>query len=441
MPYRTPDSKFHVVRLWLKPGMGVKRHVVLLLFATLLIIFGFILFFLWLSTYNNKLFAEPLKLILHSDSWKKYGSIVSFLIFVLGLFFSSISIARLNKSLLSHWKPTTHNPAKVISSRLNLAKGTKIVALGGGTGLSNLLRGLRKYSSNITAVVAVSDDGGSSGRLRTAFDMPAPGDISDCLAALSDHESQVSALMQYRFKRGDELKGHTFGNLLITTLTEVEGDFEEAINSMNSLLALTGKVYPATPEPVVLKAVKETGDEITGESKFAKKPGAVREVRLEPSQPKATKEVLAAIFDADLIILGPGSLFTSTIPPLLVPAIAEAIVKSNAELIYIANIMTELGETDGMSVFEHVRAIYNHLGRYPDRLIVNSSPVDSFRLEQYQKESAEVSIFDINDFKDLSIKITELPLLSHGQLAQHDSDKLAEWLASHAKHINTNKKG
>ncbi len=421
------------MRLWLKPGMGVKRHLALLVIATLLLTSGFVLLLLWLYAYNQKMLTPSMKSFFNSNFWLFYGNMVSIIAIVIGLFLSAIAIARLNSSLLSHWKPENHGTAQVISQKLNLSKGPKIVALGGGTGLSNLLRGIRKYSSNITAVVAVSDDGGSSGRLRSAFDMPAPGDINDCLAALSDYEDDVSALLEYRFTRGEELQGHSFGNLMITTLTEVEGSFAEAIKTMNSILNITGAVYPATEEAVILKAKKRSGKIIVGESQLAKSSGAIHKVQIEPTDVKVLSEVRTAILEAELIILGPGSLFTSTIPPLLVKGIQEAINNCHAELVYISNIMTEVGETDGMNAFDHIQAIYEHLGRYPDRLIVNSKPIDKDRLELYQKEGAQVVGFDEADFKELNIKLSQLAILGHGQHAQHDSDKLAQWLASYAK--------
>jgi len=425
-----PNKKLKLMRLWLTPGMGVKRHLALLVLATIILTSGLVFLLLWFYGYNQQMLTPSMKSFFKSYFWLHYGNIVSIFSILLGMFLSAFAIARLNNSLLSHWKPHSHNTAQVISQKLNLAKGPKIVALGGGTGLSNLLRGIRKYSSNITAVVAVSDDGGSSGRLRTDFNMPAPGDINDCLAALSDYEDDVSNLLEYRFSRGKELKGHTFGNLMITTLTEVEGSFEQAIKVMNSILNITGSVYPATDEAVVLKALKRSGALISGESQLAKSSGAIKKVMLEPPDAKANIEVIKAISNADLIILGPGSLFTSTIPPLLIKDIREAINTSSGELIYISNIMTEVGETDGMTTFDHVQAIYDHLGCYPDRVIVNSSPIDETRLEHYQREGAEVVYFDEDRFNALNIKISHWPILSHGQHAQHDSDKLAKWLAN-----------
>ncbi len=422
-----------ILRLWLIPGMRVKRYVSVAVIGTLFLMIGVILGVLWILQERREVLSTPLEQVLVSNSWHIWGGWISLLTVFAGLGLSITAVARLNRSLLSNWFPRPKEAAYVLSQRLSLAKGPKIVAIGGGTGLSNLLRGLRNFSSNLTAVVTVSDDGGSSGRLRSAFNMPAPGDISDCLAALSDNESELSRLLEYRFLRGNELKGHTFGNLFITTLTEVEGDFGQAIRTLNALLNLTGAVYPATPEAVSLHAEKVSGTHVVGESNMRLVEGAVKKLSIEPAHPPPTPEVLNAIIDADLIVLGPGSLFTSTLPPLLVPAIRRAMQGTHASILYVCNIMTEAGETNGFNAFDHVQAIYNHLGRYPDKVIINGTPVDEARLMRYQKENAEVVNYDQAAFEALGIELLPLPLLGSGPHAQHDSLTLANWISDLAK--------
>ncbi len=422
-----------IMRLWLIPGMKVKRYVSVAALGTLILIVGVIFGALWLLEEQRDVVAIPLEQILISDGWHRWGGWLAFIASLVGISLSILAVARLNRSLLSNWFARPKEAAVVLSQRLSLAKGPKVVALGGGTGLSNLLRGLRKYSSNITAVVTVSDDGGSSGRLRSAFNMPAPGDISDCLAALSDNESELSRLLEYRFSRGNELKGHTFGNLFITTLTEVEGDFGQAIRTLNALLNLTGAVFPATPEVVSLHATKVSGEQVVGESTMRLVDGAVQALTIEPANPPPTPEVLGAIVDADVVVLGPGSLFTSTLPPILVPAIRRTLQGSSAKLIYICNIMTEAGETDHFTAFDHVQAIYNHLGRYPDQVIVNSSLLDETRIESYKLEKAEVVKVEPEKFKAAGIELLSIPLLSSGQQAYHDSLTLAHWINEFAK--------
>lgn len=419
--------------LWLTPGMGVKRHVALAVAGTLLLIVGVVAGALWALAGNRQALSQPIENVLVSSLWQSFGGWLALLGALLGVTLAVVAIGRLNRSLLSNWMARPRDAAVVLHKRLSLAKGPHIVAIGGGTGLSTLLRGLRHITSNLTAVVTVSDDGGSSGRLRTAFNMPAPGDLSDCLAALSDNELEVSRLLQYRFQRGDELAGHTFGNLFITTLTEVEGDFGRAIRVLNSLLNLTGSVYPVSPEPIALTVVKTSGERVTGESKVRTVGGAIAQAMIEPANPEVTPEVVGSLLNAQLVVLGPGSLFTSTLPPLLVPGVRRALLQTKARIIYICNIMTEAGETDGFSTFDHVRVLYEALGRYPDTVVVNSSPVDAARRESYALEGAAVVSFDPVRFEGSGIEIVTLPLLSDGPHAQHDAARLAKWLGEPAR--------
>ena len=429
-------EQFRIMRLWLTPGMGVKRHVFVAVGGTILMIIGVISSVLWILRTDREVISAPIEEVLVGNTWRSYGGWLSLFIVLVGVIIAISAVARLNRSLLSNWMSRPREAALVLHERLTLSKGPRVVAIGGGSGLSNLLRGLRFYTSNVTGVVTVSDDGGSSGRLRTAFNMPAPGDLSDCLAALSDNESEVSRLLEYRFQRGNELQGHTFGNLMITTLTEVEGDFGKAIQTLNRILNLTGAVYPVTPEAVALTAYKTSGERVVGESNVRNVPGAVQKVTIEPSQPSPTPEVIQEILSADLIVLGPGSLFTSTIPPLLIPATRRALNSTRAKLVYVCNIMTEAGETDGFDAFDHVKAIFHHLGRYPDIVVVNSTPVDEERQKRYREENAGVVSLNEAAFSRTGIVLEQVPLLGEGLHAQHDSQELARALITLAKVAN-----
>lgn len=420
-------------RLWLTPGMGVKRHVALAVAGALLLVVGVVGGVLWLFHGRRRVLSSPIERVLVSSTWHDVGGYLSLIVAVLGVLLAILAVRRLNRSLLSNWMPSPSQAAVVLHRRVSLAKGPRMVALGGGTGLSNLLRGLRDHTSNLTAVVTVSDDGGSSGRLRAAFDMPPPGDLTDCLAALSDNELEVSRLLQYRFARGDELMGHTFGNLLIATLTEVEGDFGQAIRVVNRLLNLSGAVYPVTSRPVTLLVTKETGEAIRGESRTRECPGPARAVALEPEQPDAVPEVVDAVLRADLAVLGPGSLFTSTLPPILVPGVRRALLDSDALLVYVCNIMTEAGETDGFDAYDHVDALARHLGRLPDLVVLNNTPVDEARLEAYRAEGASAVEPALERFGEAGVEVLRLPLLGTGPLAQHDSERLASWLVELAR--------
>ena len=416
------------LRFWLTPGMGVKRYVLAAVVGTLILVIGAVAGVLWLFGDNRQTISQPLEDVLVSQPWRAYGGWISLLIVLGGAAAAALAVGKLNRSLLSNWLPRPHEAARLLHHRLQLARGPHVVAIGGGTGLSNLLRGLRQHTSNLTAVVAVSDDGGSSGRLRAAFDMPAPGDLSDCLSALSDNELEVSRLLEYRFERGDELEGHTFGNLLITTLTEVEGDFGRAARVLNRLLNLSGSVYPVTAQPVSLRVEKVDGSVVQGESRLREAPGAATRVSVVPTAPHALPEVVSALYRADLVVLGPGSLFTSTLPPVLVPEVRRALQEGQATVVYVCNIMTEAGETDGFSVSDHVVAIERHVGRWPDVVVVNDRPVDAARLKAYAAEDASVVADDADTLTERGIAVERLPLLGEGPHAQHDSARLAAWL-------------
>ena len=417
-------------RYWLVPGMGVKRHVTWAILGASVAIVGTIGLTLWLLGERRAVLAAPIEGLLVGEPWVRGGGWAAGALVALGLTVTVAAIGRLNRSLLSNWLDRPQEAAQLLHRRLKLARGPRIVAIGGGTGLSLLLRGLREHTSNLTAVVAVSDDGGSSGRLRTAFGMPAPGDLSDCLAALSVDEASLGRLLEYRFTRGKELRGHTFGNLLITTLSEVEGDFGDALRAMQRLLDLNGAVWPATAQPVTLRVAKADGSVVEGESVLAASPGPAFRVTLSPSAPEALPEVVAALAEADLVVLGPGSLFTSTLPPILVPAVAAALRDSPGTLVQVLNIMTEAGETDGFDAWDHVEAIERHVGRRPELVIVNATPLDSERVVAYRAEGAEVVAIDADRFRAAGVELVALPLLGPAPHAQHDAPVLARGLVA-----------
>ncbi len=425
------------MRLWLEPGMGVKRFVFAAIAAALFGTVALVAGALWVLADARAAIALPLEAILVSDGWRRWGGWITGTGAFLGVLGSVVAIAGLNRSLLSNWMRRPSEAAVVLHRRLQLSRGPKIVAFGGGTGLSTLLRGLRTRSSNLTAVVTVADDGGSSGRLREAFGMPAPGDLSDCLAALSDDEQEVGRLMEYRFTRGDLLEGHTFGNLLITTLSEVEGDIARASRALNRLLDIAGAVWPVTSEPVALIAEKAEGVTVRGESHIATAPGRVQRLRIEPKDPPVVPEVLEAIENADLIVLGPGSLYTSVVAPLLLPDVQVALRETTTPIVFVCNIMTEAGETDTMNVEDHVTAIREHLGRSPDVVIVNDEAIDALILDSYRGEEAEVVTFDRKALKELDVEALTASMLGVGPYAQHDPERLAEVVTSLARRIRS----
>ena len=412
-------------RYWLVPGMGVKRHVTWAVIGASVALVGTTGLTLWLLDDRRAALSAPIEDLLVSEPWVRAGGWIAGAVVVLGIGLAVAAIGRLNRSLLSNWLDRPQEAAQLLHRRLTLARGPRIVAIGGGTGLSLLLRGLREHTSNLTAVVAVTDDGGSSGRLRAAFGMPAPGDLSDCLAALSVDEASLGRLLQYRFSRGGELQGHTFGNLLITTLSEVEHDFGDALRVMQRLLDLNGAVWPATAQAVTLRVEKTDGVVLEGESVLAAHPGPAARVSLNPTDPEALPEVVAALAHADLVVLGPGSLFTSTLPPVLVPAVGAALRASPATLVQVVNIMTEAGETDGFDAWDHVAAVERHVGRRPDLVVLNATPVDPERTAAYRSEAAEVVVVDRERFRAAGVALVAWPLLGPGPHAQHDAPALA----------------
>ena len=310
-------------------------------------------------------------------------------------------------------------------------RGPKITAIGGGTGLSTMLRGLKKYTRNLTAVVTVADDGGGSGVLRRDIGMPPPGDIRHCMEALANVEPIMQRLLTYRFTEGG-LAGQSFGNLILAALNGVTGSFEEAVSQMSQVLAITGRVLPVTSADVQLEAVFENGARVVGESKicaFKKEQDCrITRVRLLPERPPALPETLRAIQEADLILLGPGSLYTSVIPNLLVDGVGEAIRSSDALKVYICNIMTQDGETEGYTVADHVSALLSHGGGpgLVDLCLANSAQVRPGLVERYREEDAAPIVIDRDRVEALGVELVERPLASEtSDYARHSVARLS----------------
>ena len=311
-------------------------------------------------------------------------------------------------------------------------QGPQVVAIGGGTGLSTMLRGLKQHTKNLTAVVTVADDGGGSGMLRQDLGMPPPGDIRHCMEALANVEPVMEQLLSYRFpKDSGRLGGQAFGNLILAALNGISPSFDQAVSRMSEVLAITGRVLPVTNENVALEAVFENGASIRGESKiFAFKKAQdcrIESVRLLPEYPPALPEALNAIAQADLILLGPGSLYTSVIPNLLVDGMTQAIQNSDALKIYICNIMTQDGETEGMTASDHVAALLRHSGPgLVDLCLCNSAPVRPWLLERYREEDAAPIVVDAGAIEALGVELVQRPLASETlDYARHSYTRLA----------------
>jgi len=301
------------------------------------------------------------------------------------------------------------------------------VVVGGGTGLSVLLRGLKEYSSNITAIVSVGDDGGSSGRIREEFGMVPVGDVRNCIVALSDREELMEQIFDYRFKQGEGLDGHSLGNLLLVAMTHLTGSFHDAVSDINEVLQIRGKVLPVTDVPITLKAILDDDSEIVGESCVSQADRPIMRLTIEPENVQPLSEALDAIREADAIILGPGSLFTSIIPNLLVDGIVEAILQSRAMKFYVCNVMTQAGETDNYSAEDHLRVLLEH-GRkgIADYIVVNSrSTISEDVLARYADEGAAPVYYNKAELEALKVKVIEANLLNEQQVLRHDSARLA----------------
>lgn len=313
--------------------------------------------------------------------------------------------------------------------------GIKVAVIGGGTGLSTMLRGLKKYTSDITAIVTVSDNGGGSGVIRKEMNMLPPGDIRNCITALSNTEPMMEKLFNYRFSN-ESYEGQSFGNLFLAAMTDILGNFEEAVHHVSEVLNITGKVLPVTGENVQLCADLHDGTTVKGETQIVYQCKEhnlkIKEVYLEPSRPAPLMEAIEAIMAADLIILGPGSLYTSIIPNLLVSQISRAINDSYGKKVYIANVMTQTGETEGFDLKDHVEAIEKYLGKdIIEYIIVNSAPIPPEYLESYKNEHATPVHYteDLPHRKAKVIACDILKLYNDKMYVRHDSDKLAEAIA------------
>jgi uncharacterized cofD-like protein len=360
---------------WLVPGIGVKRWLLLLLAGATFLGLG--IGFVLLDLYRTVEMPAAVSLLTLQFLPRLARAA---LLGVAGLGLMVWALARIQRTLLAPFLRPGQDLAVALSEHRRRGRGPRIVAIGGGTGLSTLLRGLKAHTSNLTAVVTVADDGGSSGRLRRSLGVLPPGDFRNCIAALADDEAPTTQLFQYRFGAGPEFGGHSFGNLFITAMAEVTGSFEQALLESSRVLSIRGQVLPSTLQDVTLVgelgAVGEQLRRVEGESQITLREGAIQRVYLQPDDAPAYPGAIRAILEADLIVLGPGSLYTSLLPNLLVRDLAEAVNSSRAEKVYVCNTATQPGETGGYSVRDHVLAIERHTrpGLFPN-VLANSRQV------------------------------------------------------------------
>ena len=407
---------------WLLPGLEVKRWFFLIFLGSIMIVLGFMVLANVRPIYLSLELIRKAALILPSNFLAAVFIFIGAVIFFKGWQKTTLSIMDMDNS-----KGNTSILEKLYRRR-KLNKGAKIVAIGGGTGLSMLLRGIKKYTNNITAIVTVGDDGGSSGRLREEMGILPPGDIRHCITALADDEDLVNKLFKYRFKNGEGLEGHSFGNLFLTALYDITGDMVSAVRASSRVLSIRGRVLPATLDDMKLVAEMEDGRIVHGESTIPEAHGRIKRLFTEPANCKALEDVIQALRNAELIILGPGSLYTSVIPNLLVKQISEEIIKSKARKIYVCNIMTQPGETDNYTVSDHLKALIQHSGsnKIVDAVLVNDYLPEKLA-DIYQKSGSYPVKLDTQEVKKLGIKIVAKKLIQDSKegLVRHSSNRVA----------------
>lgn len=407
---------------WLLPGLQVKRWFALILLGAILITVGMLILLDIKPIYYTMEFIQKLASKV-STEWLAFA----FCMFGAALFFKGWQKTNLSILDLGNGKDNSILLENLYRRR-KLNHGPKVVAVGGGTGLSMLLKGIKTITNNVTAVVTVGDDGGSSGRLREELGILPPGDIRNCIAALADDEDLVTKLFQYRFKNGEGLEGHSFGNLFLTALCSITGDMVRAVKESSNVLSIRGRVLPSTLDDMKLVAEMEDGRIIKGESNIPEAHGKIKRLYTDPENCKALDDVIAAIRDAELIILGPGSLYTSVTPNLLVKEIAEEIAKSKAKKIYVCNIMTQPGESDGYSVSDHVKTLMDHAGSRDiiDTVLVNNSLPENISEKYAQAGSYPVKL-DKANLKELGVNLCSKKLIEDSKegLVRHSSHRVA----------------
>lgn len=405
----------------MKPGIKVKRWLFIGFIGVVILVLGVV------EIISNKGYDNTIKLLYLFLS-------------IIGILILYIAFSEFTKSLISlinseKVKITINNKniEELVDEERVHVGGPKVVVIGGGTGLSTMLRGLKLYTRNITAIVTVGDDGGGSGKLRADLGMLPPGDIRNCILALADTEPIMEDLLQYRFNEGS-LKGQSFGNLFLAAMAGISENFEEAVQKMSSVLAVTGKVLPVTLDDMKLIAELENGNIVEGESiipdEVVNQKTKIKKLKINPEKARPLIDALFAIKDADAIIMGPGSLYTSIIPNLLVEDIVDAIDKSDAIKIYISNVMTQPGETDDFSVSDHIKTLIKYSGKNNiDYVIANNGTIPEEIKERYLNKGSKLVELDYDNIKDLNVEVIETDLIKIAKgYVKHDSDHLAQIL-------------
>ena len=416
---------------WLYPGMRFKRWLLLFALGVFAVSLGLALIFNYKLLDNIE--EEIFRLVYMWKGTYDYTATatVGTLFVLLGMGTMLIATRKTIRSLIMVLLPEGSNGRLVdmIYRKRRLEGGPAVTVIGGGHGLSVLLRGLKKATGNVTAVVTVADDGGSSGRLREGLGIIPPGDMRNCLVALADTEPLMEKLFQYRFEGNSELAGHSFGNLFLAAMNEVTGDMETALKESSKVLAVNGKVLPASNEHVRLDALMTDGTVVQGESHIPEAKKQIKRVRLFPEHPKAVASALEAIHESDLVVLGPGSLYTSVMPNLLVDGIADALRETRAVKIYICNAMTQPGETDGYTASMHARAIFEHAGSgVIDYVLVNNARISEEERDKFAAKGVAAVKVDKKELNALGVGFVQADIVNEKDRGRHDPDKLVKHL-------------
>lgn len=398
---------------WLYPGIRVKRWILLSVLGVAVVILG-----------AGRFISEDLLLFKVGDG----------LLILLGIIIIIAGVRSMVQSFLSIFLPYfSEDLVDIVYKKRYLERGPRIVTIGGGHGLATLLTGLKEYTTNLKAIVTVADSGGSTGRLREEFDVLAPGDIRNCIVALADAPSLMGELFQFRFDKNSELKGHNFGNLFITAMTQLTGDFKKAVEESSKVLAIRGKVLPSTLNKVNLVAEYEDGTQVVGEAKIPEKEVPIKRVYLASTATdtsrkiQPTLEAIEVIKNAQIIAIGPGSLFTSILPNLVIKEIADAIAKSSALKVYVCNVMTQHGETDNYRASDHLKTLIEHTSPgIVDYCVVNNKIPDESLLAKYKQEKAFTTMADSLKIKGMGYKTIEGNILHTTDFVRHDPNKLAK---------------
>jgi uncharacterized cofD-like protein len=405
---------------WLLPGLGIKRWLVLLVFGVALLLDG--IYRLQVAEGNSFRINENIDAFVDDYFSPSY---LTWVFLAGGILAIVYAMSRWLSSLTRATRVGDHGLLDSLLVR-RLEQGYKIVAIGGGTGLSTLLRGLKRRTTNLTAVVTVSDDGGSSGRLQKELGVLPPGDVRNCLVALADDEALVTDLFRYRFEEGEGLSGHSFGNLFLAAMSGITGNFDVAIKESSRVLNIVGRVLPTTLSVVQLCAELDDGTIVEGESRIPQARGRIKRVFFDPPTAEPLDEVIDAIRSADAIVLGPGSLYTSILPNFLVDRITSEVAHASAVKVYVCNVMTQPGETDHMTASDHVEALFRDAGaRVCDYVIVNDEPPHKL-LGTYLEEQQEPVVPDVERIEALGLVVVRDQMLSENVTVRHDPEKLAD---------------